>query len=326
MSSGDVAVLKFDGVSRTFNKGNFVAVDSVSLSVTGGEVHSIIGPNGAGKTTLVKLAASILTPSSGKVLIDGMDTSITRNRITRNIGLVIGGELGFYPRATAKQNLHFFADLAGISGRAAKAEVQRVLEIVELCDRSEDRVNTFSRGMTQRLHIARALLGKPKLIIMDEPTSGLDPDIAATIRQTIKSLADSGHAILLTSHTMSEIEDLSTRISVMGAGRVHISGTVTDVSTYAGLTATTTTTLDADAMERLEGLFQLPDIKSLRKVARGAKWDITIFWTNSVAPEEAQRLTCETIKRAGVEVPVDLVTRQPTLEESYIALAGELQR
>lgn len=318
--------LSYQQVSRTFDRGRFLAVRDVSLDVHPGEIHSVIGPNGAGKTTLIKMAATILTPTAGRVLVNGFNTASSPMQARRSLGLVIGGELGFYPRATAKQNLQFFADLAGVDGRERDREVARVLQAVDLADRADSKVNSYSRGMTQRLHIARALLGSPKLLIMDEPTSGLDPDIAITIREVVRELAAAGHAVLLTSHTMSEIEDLSTRISIIGGGQLRMTGALRDVIAHADLALTSTMSLRGEDAAVLDDLARLAQVAQVNKHAKGALWQVSVFWRGAITARQANDEITALCEARGAHVPVDLVSRPPTLEEAYVSLAGELKR
>lgn len=322
----DRLALRYQDVTRTFDRGRFVAVSGVSLDVQPGEIHSVIGPNGAGKTTLIKMAATILTPSAGRVVVNGFDTVRAPRQARRSLGLVIGGELGFYPRATARQNLLFFADVAGVEGRDRDREVARVLDAVDLSDRAHSKVNSYSRGMTQRLHIARALLGSPRLLIMDEPTSGLDPDIAITIRLVVRDLAAAGHAVLLTSHTMSEIEDLSSRISIIGAGQLRMTGSIRDVIDHANLAVTSTMSLHAQEIGLLEDLADCEHVAHINKHAKAAMWQVTVFWRGAITTAQAQEHIAAACRRRGIEMPVDVVSRPPTLEEAYVSLAGELKR
>lgn len=206
------------------NGKEFIALDDVSFDIKEGEIVALLGPNGAGKTTIVSIIGGYLLPTSGQVIINGEDIIKTRSR--DNIG---GGDLGFYGRATAKQNMSFFADLAKIPHRKQKAEIERVLDIVNLKDDMNKKVQFFSKGMKQRMHIARALLGNPQLLLLDEPTDGLDVEIATNIRNVVKNLAQSGISILLTSHMMSEVEALSDQIVLLGAGKIHAKGTVEDI-------------------------------------------------------------------------------------------------
>lgn len=209
------------------NGKEFIALDDVSFDIKEGEIVALLGPNGAGKTTIVSIIGGYLLPTSGQVIINGEDVIKTRSR--DNIGVSFGGNLGFYGRATAKQNMSFFADLAKIPHRKQKAEIERVLDIVNLKDDMNKKVQFFSKGMKQRMHIARALLGNPQLLLLDEPTDGLDVEIATNIRNVVKNLAQSGISILLTSHMMSEVEALSDQIVLLGAGKIHAKGTVEDI-------------------------------------------------------------------------------------------------
>lgn len=209
------------------NGKEFIALDDVSFDIKEGEIVALLGPNGACKTTIVSIIGGYLLPTSGQVIINGEDVIKTRSR--DNIGVSFGGDLGFYGRATAKQNMSFFADLAKIPHRKQKAEIERVLDIVNLKDDMNKKVQFFSKGMKQRMHIARALLGNPQLLLLDEPTDGLDVEIATNIRNVVKNLAQSGISILLTSHMMSEVEALSDQIVLLGAGKIHAKGTVEDI-------------------------------------------------------------------------------------------------
>lgn len=209
------------------NGKEFIALDDISFDIKEGEIVALLGPNGAGKTTIVSIIGGYLLPTSGQVIINGEDVIKTRSR--DNIGVSFGGDLGFYGRATAKQNMSFFADLAKIPHRKQKAEIERVLDIVNLKDDMNKKVQFFSKGMKQRMHIARALLGNPQLLLLDEPTDGLDVEIATNIRNVVKNLAQSGISILLTSHMMSEVEALSDQIVLLGAGKIHAKGTVEDI-------------------------------------------------------------------------------------------------
>ena len=209
------------------NGKEFIALDDVSFDIKEGEIVALLGPNGAGKTTIVSIIGGYLLPTSGQVIINGEDVIKTRSR--DNIGVSFGGDLGFYGRATAKQNMSFFADLAKIPHRKQKAEIERVLDIVNLKDDMNKKVQFFSKGVKQRMHIARALLGNPQLLLLDEPTDGLDVEIATNIRNVVKNLAQSGISILLTSHMMSEVEALSDQIVLLGAGKIHAKGTVEDI-------------------------------------------------------------------------------------------------
>jgi ABC-2 type transport system ATP-binding protein len=207
----------------------FVAVEDLSFTLSAGSILALLGPNGAGKTTTVQMLGGYLAPTSGEILLDGQPLHSLPHRGRNHFGIVFGGEQGFYGRATAQDNLVFFANLAGLPRARIKSEVARVLEQVELTNNAQKRVGEFSRGMRQRLHIARALLGEPEILLLDEPTNGLDVEIAHEIRGLIQTLAQNGTAVLLTSHTMSEIESLADRVLLLGGGKIFHDGTVESV-------------------------------------------------------------------------------------------------
>lgn len=230
-------VLQVLHLRRSFQNGKtpFWAVDDISFSVERGSIAALLGPNGAGKTTTVQMIAGYLAPTSGQILVCGNDCACSREKIRRKIGVVFGGELGFYGRATAWENLMFFAALADL-GKRRRQEAERVLKAVSLWEAAHQRVGTFSRGMRQRLHIARALLGHPELLLLDEPTNGIDVELAHELRVLIRRLADDGAAVLLTSHSMSEIEHLADRILLIGAGKLVHDGDLESVRKLSHVT------------------------------------------------------------------------------------------
>ncbi|MEV7726869.1 ABC transporter ATP-binding protein [Streptomyces sp. NPDC087917] len=205
------------------------AVDDVALTVRPGELVSVLGPNGAGKTTTVKMLTGLLLPTSGTVLIDGHDVVRARRRASLACGFSLGGDTGLYPRLTARQNLEFFGLMYGLRGSRLDARGRLLLEEVDLADRAGDLVGSFSRGMKQRLHLARALLHDPAVLILDEPSAGLDPQSAAAMRALVARLAGEGRSILLTTHDMREAEELSNRIVLMKGGRVHTESTAAEL-------------------------------------------------------------------------------------------------
>jgi ABC-2 type transport system ATP-binding protein len=209
----------------------FNAVTNISFSIKKGQILSLLGPNGAGKTTIVSMIGGYLLPTSGQIFVNEKDIF----KVKPNVGVSFGGELGFYGRATAKQNLAFFSNLAKIPHRRQSQEILRVLDATDLTDAMNKKVQFFSKGMMQRLHIARSLLGNPSLLLLDEPTSGLDVEISQSIRKTIKSLSESGVSILLTSHTMSEVEALADEVILLGGGKVFSQGSVAEIVNESGV-------------------------------------------------------------------------------------------
>ena len=220
--------------------------------------------------------------------------------------------------------------LRGVSGRARRHEVEHALARVELTDAATQPVQEFSRGMKQRLHIARALLGSPALLLLDEPTNGLDPDIALTVRTLIRSLAEDGAAILLTSHLLGEIEDLAHTITVLGAGSVAVSGSLEDIAAHAGIAATTVVQVDPTATEGIDTLRGfLGDKAAVLFAPRGSGWELTLYWHGERATfeaGEAHRILAEGLAASRIGARTEPYTRPATLEEAYLAMAEGLKR
>lgn len=310
-----MTVLQTFAVSRAFD--DFLAVDSISLAVKRGEITALLGPNGAGKTTFVKMCSTLLTPTTGRILVDGADAVKFPASARRKLGLMLGGELGFYGRASVVDNLRFFADVAGVSRSRAQA-VERALEVVGLADVPTRKVNHLSRGMRQRLHLARAIIADPPLLILDEPSTGLDPEIALEMRKLIQAIANAGTGVLLTTHAMSEAEALANRLVVIGAGRVVVDGAVADVAKAADIGLVTHFSLPLTS--------SVPPLQSEAIAAtsteiHGESYRIRIFWR--------AKSTAAVVEKVLSSLPddaFDLITRPAHLEEAYLALASSLQR
>jgi ABC-2 type transport system ATP-binding protein len=196
-----------------------LAVDRLSLEVNAGEVLGLLGPNGAGKTTTTRLLACLLKPSSGEAEIAGFKVGSADDQIRRVIGITTEVP-GLYERLTALRNLQFFAELYGIAD--AQKRIEKYLRLLDLWERREDRAGTFSKGMKQKLALARALIHEPRVLLLDEPTSGLDPQATQSVREFILQLKSEGRTILLCTHNLDEAERLCDRIAVLNTRAVAI--------------------------------------------------------------------------------------------------------
>ncbi len=193
--------------------GNLVAVDNLTLSIPEGTVFGFLGPNGAGKTTTVRMLAALIAPTSGTANVIGHELGAGNRSIRRSVGILTETP-GLYDRLSAEQNLIFFARLYDVPAQRAQEQAERYLRMLELWERRSDRVGGFSKGMRQKLAIARALLHEPRVIFLDEPTAGLDPEAARTVRDFIKELRSEGRTIFLTTHNLPEADELCDLIGV----------------------------------------------------------------------------------------------------------------
>jgi ABC-2 type transport system ATP-binding protein len=206
--------------SRRSKSGPVVALDAVDLTVDLGEIHGLLGPNGAGKTTLVKILTTVLTPTSGTARVLGLDVSDDTAALRGRIGLVFGGDRGLYTRLTARQNLEYWAALYEVPAAVARGRADELLGRVGLGERADDRVEEFSRGMKQRLHLARGLVGDPEVLFLDEPTVGLDPMASLRFRELVTEIRDEGRTVFITTHDMSEAEAVCDRVSLIDRGAI----------------------------------------------------------------------------------------------------------
>jgi ABC-2 type transport system ATP-binding protein len=205
----DPPVIHTEKLSRRF--GDRPAVDRLTFDVSAGEIVGLLGPNGAGKTTTIRMLAGMIAPSSGAATVDGLDPSTQPERVHEIVGLLTESP-GFYDRLTAEQNLAYFARFyAGIDVDGA---LGRSLDRMGLSDRRRDRVGTFSKGMKQRLALARALLHGPRILFLDEPTAGLDPEAARDLRRFIVELSAEDRTVLLCTHNLTEAEEICERIAI----------------------------------------------------------------------------------------------------------------
>jgi ABC-2 type transport system ATP-binding protein len=212
------------------------AVQDLDLDIpTGG--FGLLGLNGAGKTTTIKMMCTLLNPSKGNIKLDGFDVVKDAHKIRPKINMITGSDRMLYFRLTGRENLRYFAALYGMGDRASKKRADELLEFINLKDAADERVERYSRGMKQRLSIARGLINNPSWLFLDEPTLGLDVHIAEEIRRFIreKLLGDPNRTVVLTSHYMKEVEELCPSIGILKEGRLVYSGSPEELSRSLGL-------------------------------------------------------------------------------------------
>lgn len=292
------------------------AVRGVSLEVERGELFGLLGPNGAGKTTVIKMFITLLLPTSGSATVLGHDVVTEARAVRRRIGYVFGGDRGLYERLSALDNLRYFSELYAVPAREQRRRIAELLELVGLTGREKERVEGFSRGMRQRLHIARGLLHDPEVLFLDEPSIGIDPVGARELRATIATLSSQGKTILLTTHYMFEADELCDRIAVIRDGLVVAegspaqlkervtSGHVVEVETYG---------LSDGVLGRLEALTGVRTVV----VDRRGPTEVVI-----VQVEPGAEVTQGLLAQLDGTCVGRVSTREPTLEDAYVELVG----
>lgn len=215
-------VREYDSTKGIIKKENVKvqALKGISFDVNKGEIFGLLGQNGAGKTTTIKILTTLLAPTSGEARVLGYKSFGEEKLLRPHINFIFGGERGLYWRLSARDNLTYFSDLYKVDKKTRQKRIPELLELVGLSDRADEKVETFSKGMKQRLMIARGLVNDPEVIFMDEPTIGLDPVGARDLKKIIKDLSLLGKTIMLTTHYMYEADELCNRIAIINKGQI----------------------------------------------------------------------------------------------------------
>ena len=292
------------------------ALRGVSLDVPPGELFGLLGPNGAGKTTLVKILSTVLLPTSGTVEILGEDVVRDTGSVRGRIGLVFGGERGVYGTLTGRATLRFWGDLYRLEPRAARLRVDEVLELVGLTERAGERVETYSRGMKQRLHLARGILHRPELLLLDEPTIGLDPVAAVELRAIVRRLNDGGMTVFLTTHYMAEAETMCDRVAFINEGKLVLVDSPHALTRAAGEQVVVEVSLGRSAFTSLraalatDGRFVLTELPSEGEPI-------------SVRVSAPRAELGDLLVRLAAHAPERLTMVEPSLEDVYLRLLGD---
>jgi len=290
------------------------AVRGISFVVERGELFGLLGPNGAGKTTTIKMLITLLLPTSGEARVLGLDVVHQAREVRKKIGYVFGGDRGLYERLSALDNLRYFAELYGVSGREGRHRIDEVLELVGLDGREKERVEGYSRGMRQRLHIARGILHDPEVVFLDEPTIGVDPVGARELRQTIGELVRADKTVLLTTHYMFEADTLCDRIAVIANGEIVGAGTPAELKSRVAdgtVTEIEVFGVDEPAVARLRALDGVTSVA----VEEQEQKQLLVVQTSG-----ERELTHALLGQLDGLTLGRVSSREPTLEDAYVAL------
>jgi ABC-2 type transport system ATP-binding protein len=293
-----------------------VAVEDVSFGVQAGELFGLLGPNGAGKTTTVKMLTTLLIPNSGIARVMGCDVVKDARDVQRRIGFIFGGERGLYWRLTGIDNLRYFASLYHVDPDVTKKRIPYLLELVGLRDRGDERVEGYSRGMKQRLHVARTLLHDPEILFLDEPTIGLDPVGARDFRQVIHNLQADKKTILLTTHYMFEADALCQRVAVIDHGRIVALDTPANLKQHVNDLSVIEIEAFGVPSKVIEQLRALPFVDAVNVENRDQKQTLMIQ-----SPRGSEAVPDVMARLNGVRVG-KVIVREPTLEDAYVRLVG----
>jgi ABC-2 type transport system ATP-binding protein len=293
-----------------------VALRGIDLSIGRGELFGLLGPNGAGKTTIVKIFTTLLLPSSGTARILGVDVVKDQWAIRKRIGFVFGGERGLYNRLSGLDNLRYFADLYQIPPDVSRRRIQEMLERLGLKGREHDTVEGYSRGMKQRLHLARGLLNDPEVLFLDEPTIGLDPVGARELRVLARSLATAGKTVFLTTHYMLEADEICDRIAVIKKGEIVAEGTPSSIKTRVEDQGIVEFESEGIEPERIESLRRLDAVATVIVEERELSQVVTIHCSrpSELAASLGTLLEGTQVRKVSV--------REPTLEDAYVLLVS----
>jgi ABC-2 type transport system ATP-binding protein len=296
------APIEVRGLCKSY--GELVAVDDVDLTVEAGDVFGYLGPNGAGKTTSLRMMLGLIGPSAGTVRLFGRDPQASVRALEGVAGFVEAPS--FYPYLSGRTNLDLFAAL---DGGGAKERIGEALEIVGLSHRAKDRVGTYSHGMRQRLGIAAALLRAPRLLLLDEPATGLDPGGMRDMRDLIRDLSGQGMTVLLSSHLLTEVEELCNRVAIVREGRVAYQGSLAELRRQAGSGYLLRTTDDERARQIAEAQAGIGEVKM------GAESGLTF----SAESESAVGALSLALAESGA-LALELSPRHATLEDLFFRL------
>jgi ABC-2 type transport system ATP-binding protein len=299
--------------------GENTAVKGISFSIKEGEIFSLLGPNGAGKTTTISVLSTLLPPTSGEAIVCGYSVTKQPMDVRKSIG-VVPQDLALYEELTAAENLSFWGQMYGLSGRTLAKRIDEVLELIDLKDKAKAHVRTFSGGMKRRVNIGVGLLHQPRLLFMDEPTVGIDPQSRRAILDSVKDLNKKGMTVLYTTHYMEEAQELSDRVGIIDHGDLIALGTQAELTKQVGETDTLILHIsENDDPETLS--------KSMRTIKGVTRVDVIDHAITLIVPEVEKVLAPVVAKANETGIRITSVEiQEPNLEAVFLHLTGRALR
>lgn len=313
-------MLAIEANSLTKRFGTYTAVDKLTFKVDEGEIFGLLGPNGAGKTTTVRMLASVISPSEGSGTVLGHDLMTGARSIRGSVGILTESP-SLYERMTAVENLEFFGRAYGMADRQELSRrIKEILESFQLWERRGDKVATFSKGMKQKLAIARAIVHDPHVLFLDEPTASLDPESSKLIRDLIESLKSERHTVLLCTHRLEDAEKLCNRVLIIDRGRSKAIGKVDELKSRVAGKARLEVSLKETTPDMVEGVKMLQAVEDIEVADYSTKLLVTTTATadaQDVAPYIVRALVENGAMITGLKISL------PSLEEAYLKVMKE---
>jgi ABC-2 type transport system ATP-binding protein len=317
----------------TAKKGEVQAVKGINLQIQEGEIFSLLGPNGAGKTTTISMISGLTEPTRGDAFIGGFSITKQPLEAKRLLG-VVPQEIALYPSLSARQNLEFFGQMYGLSGKGLSQRVDEMLDFVELSDRQTDKIETYSGGMKRRINIAAGLLHNPQVVYMDEPTVGIDPQSRRRILDTVKMLRDQRDmTVLYTTHLMEEAQELSDRVGIIDHGEIIAMGTPGDLIQQVGeqdrlVLKVGETVVGEEILQQIrtsvegvtQAIFDPPGEEGENKTNVSG-----LIIVNAMRGRKALPFILHLADEAGIEIQ-SVEVREPDLEAVFLHLTGRALR
>ena len=295
----------------TKNFGNLTAVDNLNLTIKDGDIFGFIGPNGAGKTTTMRVLVTLLEPTHGSAFINGLNVTKDGKKVRRLVGYM-PDFMGVYDDLKVFEYLEFFAAAFGIERKKRKSIVEGVLELTDLESKKSATVDSLSRGMQQRLGLARVLIHDPKVLILDEPASGLDPRARIEIRELLRELKRMGKTIMISSHILSELEEICDHVGIIEHGQLVFSGTLEEIHTRLGIESKVRVMVANHQDKAIELLSALPQVRQVQ--ALGDEIAVTFH-----EGKDADGI----VARILVNADLDIISIQPErlkLDDAFLQL------
>ncbi|PJB22198.1 MAG: ABC transporter ATP-binding protein [Euryarchaeota archaeon CG_4_9_14_3_um_filter_38_12] len=309
-----MCVIEAQNLTKVFKgfRKSFTAVDSISFRVEKGEVFGFLGPNAAGKTTTIRMISGLSRPTSGRVSVCGYDSILDNVKAKKHIGL-IPETPGFYGEMKGIDLLCFYAEFYSLSDRRKKAK--ELMERIGLDDFTDKKVKTYSHGMKKRLALASSLINDPEILILDEPSTGLDPKGISLFRKLVKDLNNEGVTVFLSSHILSEVEQMCDRVCILNKGKIIAVDSIENLSKKIGMKTQMNVFIDAEGITDnvLDVVRKMSDVLRVEKTGTG----INVVCSRNVSPAVNEILVRNRVKVSSIRVT------EPSLEEIFLKLTGE---